>query len=207
MIDIRIMASPKREDNVRKILSKLKMDESIVCWDDRPNGGDAMYTAMKAWTHPLSDDCTHRLVLQDDVEVCENFIKHATDIANRHPTHAVSLINFEHPTNYPNHRNTPYYRVNNMPGCAIMLPSKIIQPCMQWCEEYDDPILKPHDDLMISEYCRQNKILMVTVIPSIVQHMGEQSLLSATYDWDRISDNYSNNPNADWGIHSVQAIR
>lgn len=207
MIDIKIMAHPKRKENVQKMLKSLDMNESIVCWDDRPNGGDAMYTARKAWLSPLSNECTHRLVLQDDVELCDDFIKHATAIADRHKTHAVSFIHFMNPKNYPNHRNTPYYKLTNMPGCAIMLPRDIIKPCMDWCEKSDDEILKPHDDLMISKWCRENNVLMVGTMPCIVQHIGMDTLLKATYDWDRICENYSSNPIVDWTVHSVQKIK
>ena len=44
-IDIKIMAHPSRRDNVLKVLKQLNMDESIVVYDDRENGGDALYTA------------------------------------------------------------------------------------------------------------------------------------------------------------------
>ena len=204
MIDIKIMAHPKRKENVMKILSMLNMDESIVCWDDRPSGGDAWYTARKAWSSPIPEGCTHRLVLQDDVELCDDFIKHATSIADRHKTHAVSLINFLQPKNYPNYRNTPYYKLDVMAGCAIMLPVNIINDMIQWCDESEDEILKPHDDLMISKYCREHNILKVATIPSIVQHIGHESLFDKEYGWDRMSKNYQKRPNADWSIHSVQ---
>lgn len=209
MIDIRIMASPKRADYVKELVNKLGLSEDIVVWDDRPNGGDAMYTARKAWLYPLPEGCTHRLVLQDDIDVCEDFIKHATAIADRHPTHVVSLICFNEPTNYPNKKNTPYYKIkDNMSGCAIMLPVDIIKPCMEWCEESNDEILKPHDDLMISKYCRDNNILMVTIIPSIVQHLGGyESLLNIEYGWNRKSKHYNPNPEVDWSVHSVQKIK
>jgi hypothetical protein len=207
MIDIKIMAHPKRKENIRIILDSLGLDESIVCWDDRPNGGDAWYTARKAWSSPLPKGCTHRLVLQDDVKLCENFVKHATAIADRHPTHAVTLINFLSPRNYPNHRNTPYYKLDgNMAGCAIMLPVGVIEDMVKWCDESTDEILKPHDDLMISKYCKEHNILIVATIPSIVQHIGEQSLFATVYNWDRMSKNFTEKPNADWTIHSVQKV-
>ena len=201
------MASPKRRDNVYKILSKLNMDDSIVVWDDRPNGGDAMYTARKAWLSDLPDGVTHRLVLQDDVDICDNFIHHIEQIAIRNKNHVVSLINFLQPLNYPNKRGTPYYEVNTVAGCAIMMPINLIKPCMEWCENYDDKVLKPHDDLMISKYCNLHNIKLVTILPCIVQHLDTPTLLKAIYNWDRICRNYDSNPNVDWSIHSIQKVR
>ena len=207
MVDIRIMASPKRETNVKYILNKLKMSDDIVVWDDRPNGGDAMYTARKAWLSPIDKDTTHRLVLQDDIDICENFIENVEEIAKRNPDNIVSLINFLNPTNYPNKRGTPYYQVSVVPGCAIMMPSYMITNCMDWCDNYEDKSLAIHDDLMISKFANTNGVKLVTILPCIVQHCGAESLLSIKYSWDRICKNYDPNPNVDWSIHSIQKVR
>lgn len=163
-----ISGSEVTGESAYDILKSLGMNKSIVCWDDRPNGGDAWYTARKAWGAPITNNYTHRLVLQDDVQLCEDFIKHVTAIADRHTTHAVTLINFLQPKKYPNHRGTPYYKVDVMVGCAIMLPVNIIGDLLKWCDESTDEILKPHDDLMISKYCREHNILMVATLPSVL---------------------------------------
>ena len=47
-VDIRIMASPKRAERVKLLVEKLGLNDSAVTWDDRPKGGDAMYTVWKA---------------------------------------------------------------------------------------------------------------------------------------------------------------
>lgn len=44
-VDIRIMASPKRAERVKLLVEKLSLSDSAVAWDDRPKGGDVMYTA------------------------------------------------------------------------------------------------------------------------------------------------------------------
>ena len=67
--DLRIMAHSSRRDMVMRLLKQLDMGEEIVVWDDREDGGDAIYTAEKAWRSPLSPGITHRVVIQDDVIV------------------------------------------------------------------------------------------------------------------------------------------
>lgn len=203
MVDIRIMACPKRAENVNKLLQKLDLPEEAVTWDDRPEGGDAMYTARKAWLHPMPENAAHRLVLQDDVDVCENFKEVVEKIVKSHPKRVLSLINFLQPSNHPNYNNTPYYRVFNMAGCAIVMPKEIIEPCMQWCDESTDEVLKPHDDLMISKYCREHNQMMVTVIPCIVQHPDDDSLFDKTYAWKRTSLMYDEHADADWKNKSI----
>ena len=92
-IDIKIMAHPSRRNNVLSILKQLNMDESIVVYDDRPNGGDALYTSRKAWLSPMPVDKTHRLVLQDDILLCDNFINIVHDIIRTLPDKVISLFN------------------------------------------------------------------------------------------------------------------
>lgn len=207
MIDIRIMASPKRAENVQKLLSKLGLTSDSVTWDDRPNGGDAMYTAKKTWLHSLPERATHRLVLQDDVDVCGNLKDVVERIIKAQPNKVISLINFLHPLNYPNAYNSPYYTVHTFAGCAIIMPSQIIKPCMKWCDESDNEVLKPHDDLMISEYCQIHGVPMLTVLPCIVQHPDKDSLLSQTYDWKRTSDLYDEKANGDWDNKEIVFTR
>ena len=203
MIDIRIMASPKRADNVARLLQKLNLSSDAVTWDDRPNGGDAMYTARKTWLHPLPEGATHRMVLQDDVEVCKNFAQIVSIIADTHPHRVITGIHFLQPSNYPNYNNTTYYRVNNMPGCAIMMPVSTIEPCMAWCDASDDMERKPHDDLMISKYCQEHNVMMVCTIPCIVQHPDDNSLFGTVYTWKRYSRLYDPYARADWTNKSI----
>lgn len=206
MIDIRIMASEKRAENVQKLLDKLELPDAAVTWDDRPEGGDAMYTARKAWLHPMEEGITHRLILQDDIDVCENFREIVDRIVKTHPERVLSLINFLQPKNFPNYNNTPYYRVYTIPGCAILMPKEIIEPCVQWCDESTDETLKPHDDLMISKYCREHNVMMVTVLPCIVQHPDDDSLLGHRHDWKRTSKYYDEKGQADWKNRSILPV-
>lgn len=202
-IDIRIMGCHKRDKNISKLVSDLHLPKENVVYDDRPSGGDAMYTARKAWLSEPNYPFTHRLVLQDDVEVCENFLLIINTIVRAHPNRVISLINFMTPVNYPNHKNTPYYKVNFIPGCGIIMPKWVIKPCMQWCKESTNELLKPHDGLMISKYCREHSVTMITTIPNIIQHYDNDTLLHQTYTWKRISKTYSPTPQADWTNTSI----
>ena len=195
--DIRIMASPKRAERVKLLVEKLGLSDSAVTWDDRPKGGGAMYTARKAWLFPIPDWATHRVVLNDDVLVCDNFLDIVEQIAVTHPDCAVGLCNFVGRTNYLD-LSTPYFRTRSMCGCGIMLPKSIIEPCMKYIDEFPDSELKKIDDYMISKYCFENKITMLTVLPTIIQHPDDDSLLSVTYSWKRTSKNYDELGRGDW---------
>lgn len=205
-IDIKIMAHKSRRDNVLKILKQLNMDESIVVYDDRENGGDALYTARKAWLSPIGGDKTHRLVLQDDVLLCDNFINIVHDIINTIPDKVVSLFNL-----VPYELRNPdccYKKFQTLSGVAIIMPVMYIKKCWQWIDEnYGDCKC---DDLMIAKYCKQHEIDMFTTIPTVVQHIGDsvyQSLLSVRYLQPRISPTYKQHPTEDFTVFSVERTK
>lgn len=202
-VDIRIMASPRRYQNVSKLLDDLNLPEQAVTLDDRPNGGDAMYTARKAWSHPFTKDITHRCVIQDDVEVCENFIDIIKQIALVQPCSVISLINFITPRHYPSKNGTPYYQTTSLSGVAIMAPIDIIKPFFEWCDKNQDHMFRQHDDLMITEYCRTHYINMLTVYPNIVQHLDGESLLPTKHSFPRVSLSYDRHATANWTNRSI----
>lgn len=198
MVDIRIMASPKRAEHVKEMLRELKLPETSVTWDDRPNGGDAMYTAKKAWLHPIPSDVKHRLILQDDIEMCDNFIETVNIIADVHPDCVLSLFSLSAPNYSPYRKESPYHQIDTLNGCAIMMPTDIIESCMKWCDESADEVLKLQDDLMITEYCKAHKIMMLTTFPNTVQHIGNESLLNKDRFWECKSMYYDKKGIADW---------
>lgn len=198
MVDIRIMASPKRAEHVKEMLRELKLPETSVTWDNRPNGGDAMYTAKKAWLHPVPSGVKHRLILQDDIEMCDNFVETVNTIADAHSDCVLSLFSLSSPNYSPYRKKSPYHQIDTLNGCAIMMPTDIIEPCMKWCDESTDEVLRLQDDLMITEYCKAHKIMMLTTFPNIVQHIGNESLLNKDRFWECKSMYYDKKGAADW---------
>lgn len=182
MIDIRIMAHPSRKQNVINILSTLSLPKENVVWDDRDSGGDAMYTSQKAWNAPIPEGCTHRLVLQDDIELCENFIEIIEKIAKTHTNEIISLFHCEI---YPNN-NTKYIFAKHLWGCAIMMPITLIPKCWQYIQDIPNKLwykrnkldfIMQHDNDCIMLWAIENQIPVINTIPSLVQHIGNESLV------------------------------
>ena len=194
MIDIRIMAHPSRRENVDRILSALSLPEDVVSWDDRETGGDAMYTAKKAWLAPIPENCTHRLVLQDDVEVCEGFSEIAEKVAKKTPG---QIVSFFHCEKYP--CDCRYKRTFFLWGCAIMIPASLVKDCWDFIEHIPEypwyrnagDILK-HDDNSILAWAVMRNIPIINTVPALVQHLGDVSLVGITEK--RVSQDYIKNP-------------
>lgn len=208
--DIRIMAHPSRKEHVSFLLSKLNMPEDIVVYDDRPNGGDAIYTSEKAWRSPITDPkVTHRVVLQDDVLLSDNFLEKLNDIVNTVPDKPISLFNmFIDGLPEYRYKSCCYFVTHEISGVAILMPVEYIQPCWDWINEQKgrDNYCKD-DDIMITRYFESCQIAAYTTIPSLVQHMSDnlhESLITHNgerqYFGDRISSTFRQCPKDDFTI-------
>lgn len=180
MIDVKIMAHPSRSRNVGAMLQSLGMSEDIVVWDDRENGGDAMYTARKAWTAPIPEGCTHRIVFQDDGDICDNFMAIAEKAAAKHPN---TVVTFFHMGEMPKDERYQEYMLSV--GVALMLPVKVIE---RWFDFVDNriqnycakellPDILKADTSCLRLFLRNAHIPCVTTVPTLVQHIGDNSLV------------------------------
>lgn len=69
-LSVVIMAHPKREAMVAQLIQKLDCPEPLVVWDRWGDRWDTGRRAMLAY----DIDCTHHLVIQDDVVVCRDLV-------------------------------------------------------------------------------------------------------------------------------------
>jgi hypothetical protein len=159
-----------RKENVNKILETLCLPEAIVTSDDRPGKNDAMYTARKAWATPVPEGCTHRLVLQDDIEICDNFIEIVNKVAKSKPNQIISFAHLEElPTD-----NRYYSQIFDM-GIALMIPVKLLNDFWWFVDNRLPVIAKPrlnellkHDTTCMRYWIRYQNIPCVTTVPSLV---------------------------------------
>ena len=189
-IDIKIMGVEKRLPLIKEILRKAGIPDSCVVLDDRgfEGGGDAWYTAKKAWTAPLPEGCTHRLVIQDDIDVVNNFVTLVNKVVTKFPNVAWTFNGGTWTTNNMKKNNSPYIRLK---GCrasaqALLLPVEHIQPMINWSDDMFGVDYK-HDDGRISWYCCANGIPMYSTIPSLVSHIQVDSCIPHHNRKDRIT--------------------
>lgn len=193
-VDICIMAHPSRADNVERLREALCLPNASIFWDDREVGGDAMYTARKAWQSPLPEGCTHRLVFQDDAEVCDGFLDILETVARKHPNEVVTF--FHEGTIDTTER---YYPHVFTVGCAIMIPAKMLDDLWWFVDNRMEVYCKPQleeilkrDTSCIRVWMRNRFVKCYTTVPSLVQHIGDNSLVGINRK--RVSDDFTMNP-------------
>ena len=170
--DVKIMAVKPRRKMVLAMCDKLGLSEDeCVIYDDRPNGGGTYYTCRKAWSAPMPDDVTHRIVLQDDLALCNDFMQIADRMVTAHPDVFFTLfcprVHFE--DRLP---ESPYLIVKgyNTWGQGIILPREYIKKVMRFSDEELGTDFQ-WDDGQYAWYAKENSIPIMTTVPSLLQHL------------------------------------
>lgn len=168
LIDIRIFAVPERKDNVKVLQKALQIPDGNIIWDNNHEG--ILPTARKVWS--LKTDKPFVMVMNDDAEICKDFIKYAEKTISLHPDHVVSLFpwQFRKRKQVRNRaRRSPYILTKEVMGLAVIMKKEYIKPCLDyWTDDLAD-------DVNITKWATDNGIPILTTLPSIVQHVGDTS--------------------------------
>jgi len=208
--DIKIYGIEERSENIlhnKEILGLSDNDVFITKREDRKTPLDKWpYKACKnAFTQPIPEGITHRIVLQDDVELAPNFKDYIQKVITARPNDIFMLtaLDFREEIDYVKQLKSPYVAVGQfVSGCALLIPVKYINNIFTWFEKTYPQIWigNPHEDTAFKFYCMQHGINCSTTIPSLVQHLGDTSSICnyetpmRTYyfsDWDKV--NWTNN--------------
>lgn len=183
--DIKIYGIEERQDNILKnkeILNLSDDDIIILKKEDRVTPQDRFPYKMckKSFMSPIPDDVTHRVVLQDDVELAPNFKEYIDKIITAQPDAIFMLtaLDFRAKNNYGDTLQSPYVNVGVfVSGCALVIPVKYINNMFEWIEKtYPNIYLcDPHEDAAIKIFADTYNIPCLTTVPSLVQHIGDVS--------------------------------
>lgn len=210
--DIKIYGIEERKDNILKnkeILGLKDTDIFILKKEDRTTPQDRWPYKMckKMFTSPVPKGVTHRLVLQDDVELSPNFRDYIDKLVNTQPDAIFMLtaLDFRTKNSYGDSFKSPYTAIGQFVcGCAVLIPVKYIQDMFSWIEKTYPDIWTghPHEDTAIRIFADRHRISSLTTVPSLVQHIGDvstccnyvQPLRTAYFsDWEK----------ADWDSNIV----
>lgn len=174
------MGVPSRRKNIEQNQKKLGVESGNIFYDMQKNG--CMWNALRTWGSPTKEDTTHLLVLQDDVEVVDNFLEVCQVMIDTFPDAIFGLCD-RSVTFSDKKEGTPYLKLRrcDVSGQAIIMPVKYINKFIAFYHKN----LKgyPHDDGAIMMFAIINDVEVFTTIPSTVQHIEpERSVISHTHN-------------------------
>lgn len=178
-LDVKIMGVKSRLPYIKRLVDRLGLTAADVVLDDRgeSGGGSAWYNAKRAWGIALGD-ATHRLVIQDDVIVCDSFLYICNQIIEQLPEAAFAFSCGAWIRPEMRKGDSPYLQLR---GCcisaqAIILPASCVHDMIAWSDNVFGAEYK-HDDGRIGWYLAYHDIPTFTVIPSLVDHLQIDSVL------------------------------
>lgn len=191
-VSIRIFGVPERIENIRDNQRRLGLPDDHIFIDENHEG--CVPTARRAWTYPTDKEFV--LVLQDDVELCDNFMHYVNVIVNTQPDSMISLYSTEFSRRRSVNKvptQSPYIATNILTAQGIIMRTEWIQPCV---DSWRDNIRG--DDANIVLWARANNIQILATIPQIIQHLGDVSVFDKSRSMGR-SEFYSKYPTeANW---------
>lgn len=186
----------KRRYAVSSLISALGEEEIRQNWLDFQVMGDMYgrgpwWNAKRCWTHALTTDSTHHLLLQDDVEVCDGFVEGLPQIVAGFPDDVISL--FAMPRKGFSGMDCRWGEAEGTWGCAVVMPKALIWEFLQWEQENIKPEFK-HDDSRVSLWCCNTKRTVKVPFPNPVNHLDMKSTMGNRWSKPRVSDNFLSEP-------------
>lgn len=170
--DIKFMAVPFRLANVLKYLGQLGLSYSDVALDEKCEK-KPIKTMLRALRMPHEEDVTHRVIIQDDVELGTHFVKNLDFLCNNYPDDVFSLF-------IAGKSKKELYKTEDKIICktgggvwgqAVVIPLKYVPYIEEMLTRLDEKW--QHDDIFL-QYCfAKCGIRVLTTIPCIVDHLGK----------------------------------
>lgn len=206
MVDIKIVASRQRQEMVENLRDALELTDQDIFYDESAETGNPYLPVKQTWLLPHEEGVTHRVVLNDDVQVCNGFKQIIEQMTQSHPDCAFSLFTMAFDgdcyNDFISGLDSPYIRHDwSMWGCAILLPIGIVEECFNYIEAvFGEDALESHG---ILSFLKHKQIPVLSTIPVTVQHIGDDSLYDPSLPVRR-SSLFEENPTADWTSTQIE---
>jgi hypothetical protein len=183
-LSVAIMAVPERVGFVDNLLEKLEPDRAgrdvSVYWDHDKQG--LWWNAHRIWTETPAT-ATHRMLLNDDIEVCRDFLPAVEAAIRARPD---SFINFfcygpaQEATLAAGKCWMPY---TNPSGCAYVLPSAWVRDFIEWGDNlYSIPFeafaktghkkFEISDDTFLLTWLQMHQKEAWVAVPGLAKHLA-----------------------------------
>ena len=173
-LSITIMAHPKRKEWVKYLLNNLNGEVKVI-WDEKNNVWD---TARRSWLS-YDPNCSHHLVIQDDVIVSLNLRSAAEKLIKEVPDEIITLSTINYRLNSQERETYKklyregvrwYKNTKVLTAPAIIVPTKYIEDMVYACDFFNSP----HDDVRIRQYCNIHQAEVHHTVPSLVEHRSTE---------------------------------
>lgn len=161
-----VLTHPARAERLDPLLLRLNADNVFVAED----GGKGYWgTARDAWLSAPSD-CTHFLLLQDDVLPVLDLLLGLRVALEQRPLDVVSLFSASRRLIRANAEGYAWAIGRSLSWSqGIVLPRQLIQPWIEWTDDNCRPTVKSHD-ARLSAFLLIAEVPVLYTVPCLVEH-------------------------------------
>ena len=178
-VSVAIQAHPSRAAMAEELLGCLDGRAEIV-YDPMPD--DGLRSPWRTYREALERTpagASHRLILQEDVIVCDRFLDGVDAAVAAHPDRVVCLFVAGNPAL---HRDTVFAACDRddswaelevttwTPVVATLYPVRVIEPLLAWYDAQRFPDAFTADDEIVGRYLRVAIERPLATVPSLVEH-------------------------------------
>lgn len=154
--------------------------EAQIVLDPDPDGVRSPWRTYRAALESTPHFATHRLILQDDVTLCRDFLEVATRAITAQPERLISFFVGGLPREHARmvlrgcERDLSWAELDCKrwtPALALAWPVEMIRPFLDFVDrkEWPEAALRA-DDEIIGKFMRHENLLPLATVPSLVEH-------------------------------------
>lgn len=189
VISAALMLHPARQDRVADITCRSAPIPLQLAMDPEPEQEPSPLRAARLAWAAAADDATHHLVLQDDIELAQDFAAQVQRLAARWPEHAIALyVNWNSPYNSYRVRCAamagrpwaPLAPWEWIPTLGLLLPVRHARAVAAFMRTLPDSYKS--DDWAVAQYCEAEGVPAIAAVPHLLEH-GRGKSVAGNDDW------------------------
>lgn len=174
--DVLVQHHPRRAELIAPLLAAVPV-ASVVADPDPDAYRSPWRTYRECLSRPMT--ATHRVVLQDDVTVCRNFLPALDLVIAARPDNPIVLFVGGHPLPMVERmqnacaadRTFADWPTDSwVAAVAVIWPVRTVAPVVEWVDAQRWPVEFSADDEILGRATRALGIPVVATVPSLVQH-------------------------------------
>jgi hypothetical protein len=122
-------------------------------------------------TLEAANGATHHIVLQDDVELCDDFLKSVKTVIGMRSQNLIELYTHSPSAQAVRERGESWMQTYAAHGPGLIWPRNLISEFLNWQDQHIDPNC-PWDDIRISMWLVKTSRQAFATVPSLIQHLG-----------------------------------
>ena len=137
--------------------------------DDSMRNG-AWWNAKRCWEEGVKSEATHFILMQDDILICNNFVKGVKSVIAAFPNEIISLF---HGPRKGFDGSARWGQSEGVWGQGIVMPVPMINEFLQWERENIHPSF-PHDDSRVSLFALKTRRRCFVPFPNLIDHRDNE---------------------------------